>query len=216
MSLMKDKVVRTLLLAALISLLPLPSASGFVPSNQFQIRHQDVSGTSGYTIFYYVPPTARTGSNLNVSVLLYVDTLTGIKLYVRDYGLTVAVDLGGGHTIISSANVSVDEQKWLYPGGRWGPLNISLPLTEQDTGLAPGQAVRANVTISLLATIWYDSPIFNYLPESGDGRVGSVYVQGVGHAVSGSSTIVSFLLITGGAVLLVSRVVIFRRRHNEP
>jgi len=211
----KDKVVRTLLLAALIYL-PLPSASGLVPSNQFQIRNQDVSGTSGYTIFYYVPPTAETGSNLNVSVLLYVNTLTGLKIYVRDYGLTVAVDLGKGHTIIRSANVSVVEQKWLYPGGRWGPLNISLPLTEQDTGLAPGQAVRANVTISLLATIWYDSPIFNYLPESGEGRVGSVYVQGVGHAVSGSSTIVSFLLITSGAVLLVSRVVIFRRRHNEP
>ena len=213
---MKDKVVRTLLLAALISLLPLPSASGLVPANQFQIRNQDVSGTSSYTIFYYVPPTAKTGSNLNVTVLLYLDTLTGLKLYVRDYGLTVAVDLGKGHTIIRSANVSVVEQKWLYPGGRWGPLNISLPITEQDTGLAPGQAVRANVTISLLATIWYDSPIFNYLPESGDGRVGSVYVQGVGHAVSGSSTIVSFLLITGGAVLLVSRVVIFRRRHKEP
>ena len=118
---MKDKVVRTLLLAALISLLPLPSASGLVPANQFQIRNQDVSGTSGYTIFYYVPPTAKTGSNLNVTVLLYLDTLTGLKLYVRDYGLTVAVDLGKGHTIIRSANVSVVEQKWLYPGGRWGP-----------------------------------------------------------------------------------------------
>src|SRR5438132_7296636 len=212
---MKDKVVRTVLLAALISLLPLPSASGLVPANQFQIRNQDVSGTSGYTVFYYVPPTAKTGSNLNVSVLLYVDTLTGLKLYVRDYGLTVAVDLGKGHTIIRSANVSIVEQKWLYPGGRWGPLNISLPITEQDTGLAPGQAVRANVTISLLATIWYDSPIFNYLPESGDGRVGSVYVQGVGPAVSGSSTIVPFLLIASGAALLVTRIVVFRGRPKE-
>src|SRR2546428_14191140 len=150
---MKDKVVRTLLLAALISLLPLPSASGLVPANQFQIRNQDVSGTSSYTIFYYVPPTAKTGSNLNVTVLLYLDTLTGLKLYVRDYGLTVAVDLGKGHTLIDSVNVSVSATKWLYPGGRWGPINFSLPLSEQNTGLTPGQMARANVTISLLADL---------------------------------------------------------------
>jgi|SRR5437899_1897713 len=204
-----------LLATILVALPPVRAVDSAVPSKQFQVTFHDASGTSAYTIFYYVPPTAKTGSNLTISALLYVNTLTGLKLYVRDYGLTVAVDLGKGHTLIDSVNVSVSATKWLYPGGRWGPINFSLPLSEQNTGLTPGQMARANVTISLLADLWYDLPVANYIPESGGGSAGAVIVQGVGGAPGGVGTAIPALLVVSGVVLLLVRVIIFRGRTNK-
>jgi hypothetical protein len=196
----------------MLMFLSLPqSTSGISLSNQFQIIHQDASGTSNYTIFYYVPPAGRVGSSLNISALLHVNSLTGLKLFIRDYTLTVVLSLDNGRTIINSVNVSASEQKWLYPGGRWGPLNISLPISEQNTGLSPGMSFRANVTISLLTTVYYDNPVSNYFPESGQGNAGTAVLQDLlGAAPWYTSSFVPYILMAGGSILLLFRVVFFR------
>ena len=187
-------------------------AHALVPSDSFQITSPSSSGTSAYTIYYHVSPTARIGTSLNVTVMLVVDELTGLKLYVQDYGLTAILQFGNGHFIGNSVNVTYVSHERLYAGGRWGPLNISLPLTEQNTGLSAGQMVTANITIGLLTTVWNDVPVGMFIPDSGQRVASSVQVADPVGTGAPPVSIIQYALIFSGVGVLVVRSVAFRKK----
>jgi hypothetical protein len=184
------------------------------------VTSQSYLGYAQLTVSYNASTTAAVGTNLNVTAMVSVDELTGSEQYVRDYVLLVIL-LCGDHSVNSSLGSPQPTQSYLYQGARWGPLDFSIPLTEEDTGLFPGELVNASVTLRLITDIFYDSPgyrLSGYSPVFGEGS-GFVLVQDPGgqQAVTGGTTgqdtlLIPSLLVGGGVVLLVIRVTVFRTR----
>jgi hypothetical protein len=197
-------------------------ASGVGSSGQFEVNSQSYLGYAQFTVSYNVSATAAVGTNLTVSALVSVDNLTGSEQHVRDYVLLVVL-LCGDHSVSSSFGSPQPTQAYLYQGARWGPLNFSIPLTEEDTGLSPGQTANASLTLRLVTDVSYDSPgyrLSGYSPVFGDG---STFVlirdQGGSLAVAGGSAdrgapLLPFVLVGGGVVLLVVRLTLFRTRPD--
>jgi hypothetical protein len=197
-----------------------PASAATTSPRQFEVTSQSYLGYAQLTVSYNASTTAAVGTNLNVTAMVSVDELTGSEQYVRDYVLLVIL-LCGDHSVNSSLGSPQPTQSYLYQGARWGPLDFSIPLTEEDTGLFPGELVNASVTLRLITDIFYDSPgyrLSGYSQVFGEGS-GFVLVQDPGsqQAVTGGTTgqdtlLIPSLLVGGGVVLLVIRVTVFRTR----
>jgi hypothetical protein len=203
------------LLVALVFAHP---ASGSTLTKQFEVSSQSYLGSDQLTVTYNSTATATVGTNLTVSALVSVDSLTGSEQYVRDYVMLVTL-FCNDHATNGSAGSPTPTQRYLYPGARWGPFNVSIPLTEADTGLAPGEGANASVTLSLITDISFSAPGYGlggYAPVSGDG---STFVQiqdpGALQASPAGAPVFPFLpsiLVVGGVALLAVRLAVFRPR----
>jgi hypothetical protein len=197
-------------------------ASGETYAKQFEVTSQSYLGYAQFTVSYDTPASAVVGKNLSVTAVVTVDDLTGAENDVRDYVLLVIV-FCNDHSVNSSQGSPTPTQRYLYPGAFWGPLNFSIPLTEADTGLSPGRAANASVTLRLITDISYDSPgyrLSGYAPVFGDGGT-FVLVQDPGTqqaAPRGSAglgiPLMLSILVGGGAMLLVVRLRLFRSRAD--
>jgi hypothetical protein len=198
--------------------------SGATFSRQFDVSSQSYLGYDKLTVSYNASATAVVGTNLTVGALVSVDNMTGSELYVRDYVLLVTL-FCDDHTVKSSVGSPTPTQRYLYPGARWGPLNVSVPLTEEDTGLSPGQTANASVTLSLITDISYSEPgygVSGYTPVFGESSTFVlIHDPGSQQSATGGSAGLSLpllpsLLFGGGVLLLVVRVTAFRtrRRHD--
>jgi hypothetical protein len=195
-------------------------ASGVAPAGQFEVTSQSYLGYAQFTVTYNASAGATVGTNVTVSAMVSVDNLTGSEQYVRDYVLLVIL-LCGDHSVNSSLGSPEPTQSYLYQGARWGPLDFSIPLTEEDTGLSPGQSANASITLRLITDVYYDAPgyrLSGYSPIFGDGST-FVIVQDPGGpqaATDGAAgqgfPLIPSLLVGGGVMLLVVRVTVFRAR----
>lgn len=196
--------------------------SGETFSKQFEVTSQSYLGYAQLTTSYNVSATAAVGTNLTVSAVVSVDNLTGSEQYVRDYVLLVIL-LCDDHSVNSSLGSPTPTQRYLYQGARWGPLNFTIPLTQGDTGLSPGQGANASITLRLVTDISYDSPgyrLSGYSPVFGDGS-SFVEIQDPGSqqlATTGQPNpalpLLPSLLVGGGLLLLAVRVAVFRKRSE--
>jgi hypothetical protein len=166
-----------------------------------------------YSIYYSVPSEAQTGSNLNVTVMLVVNTLTGLKGFVQDYSLTALLAFPNGRVVGNSVNVSGIAHQRLYPGGRWGPLNISISVTEQKTGMTAGQTMLANVTVGFVASVWNEVPVGVFTQEAGTGGAGSILVKDSSASTNSGSFVLPFILVVVGTLLLLTRLLVYRTRE---
>jgi hypothetical protein len=162
------------------------------------------------------------GTNLTIAVTLHVNALTGLVEYLYDYRIVANVYVGTQRVLNGSVNGVY--LRFLYPGSTWGPNNVTIPLTEANTGLAKGESANATVTITLGDTVWIAGPqISLYLTEPAmQGSAGSLVVQ---NAVATTSTSANgqgagqsylpYALIASG-VVLVLLVVFLPRGHRSP
>ena len=195
-------------------------ASGETYAKQFEVTSQSYLGYAQFTVSYNTPASAVVGTNLTVSAVVTVNDLTGAENDVRDYVLLVIL-FCDNHSVNGSQGSPTPTQRYLYPGAFWGPLNFSIPLTEGDTGLSPGDTANASVTLRLITDISYDSPgyrLSGYAPVFGDGST-FVLVQDPGTAEAASSgaavqgvPLVPSLLVGCGVVLLAASIGLFRSR----
>lgn len=170
---------------------------------------QSYLGYSDFTVSYDVPRAAVVGSNLALTASVFVDNLTGGEDYVRDYVMT-AVLVTDDRSVNASVGSPIPTQRFLYPGATWGPLNFSIPLTETDTGLSPGQTFNASLTLQLVTDVSFEYVAYkgsSYAPVFGEGGV-SVLVsdpgapQGTGGALLTPFLLLGGLAVTGAIVLL--------------
>jgi hypothetical protein len=202
-------------------------ASGQSLSKQFEVTSQSYLGYVQLDASYNASSAAVVGTNLTVSATVSVENLTGSELYVRDY-VMLATLLCNDRSVNASAGSPLPTQRYLYQGASWGPFNVSIPLTEANTGLSPGQAANATLTLSLITDIYYDSPgdspvgysYSGYTPLFGDG-ITIVQVQDPGgqQAVTAASTgpsvpLLPSILVGTGVLLLLVRVTVFRKRRD--
>jgi hypothetical protein len=213
-----------IVLAALVATVPLVQpATAFTHDKQFEVTSQSYLGYAQFTVSYNSSATATVGTNLTVSATVTVDALTGAENDVRDYVLLVIL-FCNDRSVNSSLGSSTPTQRYLYPGAFWGPLNFSIPLTEEDTGLSPGQTANASVTLRLITDVSYDSPAYRmsgYAPVFGDGSTFVlIHNPGSPQAARGNETgnvlpLTLFLIVGCGAVLLALTSTFLRGRPGR-
>ncbi|MDA4115463.1 MAG: hypothetical protein OK442_02775 [Thaumarchaeota archaeon] len=185
-------------------------ARGETYARQFEVTSQSYLGYAQFTVSYNTPASAVVGANLTLSAVVTVNDLTGAENDVRDYVLLVIL-FCDNHSVNSSQGSPTPTQRYLYPGAFWGPLNFSIPLTEEDTGLSPGDTANASVTLRLITDVSYDSPgyrLSGYAPVFGDGSTfvlirdpGTQQAASMG-AIAHGVPLMPSLLVACGVVLL--------------
>ena len=213
-----------MVLAALVATVTLVQpATASTYDKRFEVTSQSYLGYAQFTVTYNSSSTATVGSNLSVNATVTVDALTGAENDVRDYVLLVIL-FCNDRSVNSSLGSSTPTQRYLYPGAFWGPLNFSIPLTEEDTGLSPGQTTNASVTLRLITDVSYDSPAYRmngYAPVFGDGstfvliRDPGSQPGASGGSASQDALLLPLLLVGGAVLLLVVPLTLFRRRTES-
>ncbi len=148
----------------LLGLYQLSYAAGQDGSGTAQLSDTLQYGTVSYAVDYSHPSVAMTGTNLTVQVTLHVNALTGLIEYVSEYKVAVLVSIDPSHTLAGSVSAPFPAPA-LYPGGTWGPVNVTIPITETGTGLSKGQSANGSLIIMLQNQLWYGGQVGTYLPE---------------------------------------------------
>jgi hypothetical protein len=178
-------------------------------SGSFNLSFSDSSGMSDYTIEYRYPSEVQIGQNLTVAVSVFVDELTGLKLYVSDWAIVATVIDSNGHPQ-SGKFSSQTVQNFLYQGSHRGPVNISIPITI-DNFSSDGHDFGAQITIQWIADVQYDSPYNQRYYESNQQGVGNITVL----AYSQKNSMFSlYYSLAGVLALIIGGLVIahFRKR----
>ncbi len=177
-------------------------------SGSYNVVVPTSKGTSSYMVVWSYPATVRLGERLNVSSTLYVVGLTGLKLFVDTYIMSAFVELPG-KGFVGQANVSsyfgCDRpmgcgSPLIYPGGHWGPENISAPIGNPG-GIVPAGNSTATVTVGFVTTVWYDAPVSQDYQESGSKVVGNVTILSSQNSASSSSLLPFIGFVAFGAVM---------------
>jgi hypothetical protein len=210
-------------LLAVVLLVPLQgvNAAGQIASGTIQLSNTLAYGNTAYSVAYSYPSIAQVGTNLTVRVSLHVVALTGLVEYVNQYRLHVSAAVGT-QNVLTGDVASDQNSSHLYPGSTWGPFNVTIPLTESNTGLVRGQSANVTMTIALQDQIWYAGNIGVWITEpSMQGTAGSLVIQdGVTTTststgpISGQNYLPYALLALGAVLVLVA--VIFTRGSRAP
>jgi hypothetical protein len=136
------------------------------------------NGVSTFTVFYHLPQQAQVGTTLTVPIKLYVDNMTKLMSFLQDYTVTVSLRLSTGKSISGQAGVNSTQAAenlgagQLHAGQEWGPVNITLPLTQTNTGLSTGQEALGNATMRVDVDVWFNQPINFFRPEGNQSSIG--------------------------------------------
>ncbi len=140
-------------------------------------------GKSTFTVFYHLPQQAQVGTTLTVPIKLYVANLSGLMSFLQDYTVTVSLSLNNGRSISGQAGVNSTTAAenlgagQLHSGQEWGPVNVTLPLTQTNTGLSTGQEALGNATMRVDADVWFNQPVNFYRPEGNQSGIGYVLIS---------------------------------------
>jgi hypothetical protein len=152
-------------------------------SGSFYVVVPSSQGTSSYTVVWSYPATVEWGQRVNFSASLYVNGLTGLKLFVDTYELSALVDLPG-KGFVGQGNASsffgCDRPRGcgsplIYPGAHWGPENITMQMGSQGSA-GPQKDTNASVSFGFVTTVWYDSPVLQDYQDSGSKVVGNMTI----------------------------------------
>ena len=158
-------------------------------------------GTSVYTISYHYPKTVTTNSNLTITATVTINELTGYKVYLIDYGLTATVFSNG--IALMGRVLGGNNNKYLYPGSHWGPLNITIPINSSDFDLSPGKSVEANISLQFIGDVWVNLPVNPYhYTDSNSSNIGSLSIA------SGTQPTPSYVYILPLGVIVLAGVVV--------
>jgi hypothetical protein len=197
-------------LLTLILLIPLQSVAAAVQatSGTTSLANTLQYGNTAYSVDYRYPSQVEVGSSLNVEVTVHVNALTGLVEYVTAYRVIVNVFIGTQH-FLNGDLISEVKAPYLYPGGHWGPVNVSIPITEENTGVAKGQSTNASVSVTLQDSVWYGTPRLVYETEPAmQGGAGTLVIQNSvpSNNSSAGQTFLPYAFMASGVVLLLLAV----------
>jgi hypothetical protein len=210
------KRILVILLGVMVFLTPIQNAQAAVQvtSGAVQLSNTLSVGDTAYSVDYSYPSIAQVGSNLTIALTLDVDSLTGLVEYVFNYGLVV--DVFVGQNVLTGSIYSTNGAPFLYPGATWGPNNITIPLTENNTGLSPGASANSSVTIMLEDTLWWGGQLSILHTEPAmQGSAENIVIQNpaestrsftTAQAAGQSKTYLPYELLALGTVLVASAV----------
>ncbi len=221
---MSSKAALTAFALALLVFAPLTvpvRAQSQLVTGSFDITVTDQAGTSVYTIQYSYPTQVTVGQSANLSVVLQIRSLTGLKLFVSAYNITALVGVNSGGFVASRtvgyypASTDLGASGNLYPGGHWGPYNITLPIGNAPPAPGPGETVQGFLSIGLLTKVsTYEAIGAPAITESGSKVVGPLSVSNN----SQLSTSNPLILVAVAAAVPIAVLVYFvfgRAKHRR-
>ena len=216
-------VVAAFFVLTLIVGLSASSASGATPlDRQLSVTNVDPEGegASTMTVFYHLPQQVQVGANFTVPIKLYVDNLTDLMSFLLDYSVQVSLTLSNGKVISGQAGVTSSQTSenlgalQLHAGQGWGPVNITMPLTQTNTGLAEGQEGLANATMRINADVWFNQPVNYFRSEGNQSNLGPVLISN-GTPAGPQPNYPGFTLLALGAILVVVTLVTRPKRPSS-
>jgi hypothetical protein len=199
----------------LLSAVPLTHSQSGTIAGSFKVTDTNNNGLSEYLVRFQYPARVDVGSNFTVQVVVEVQNLTGLKLYVTSYGVSaILTDLAGN--LLATGSVQPVTGVRIYPGGHWGPLNVTLFVQSSPSGAQSGGTENGSLTISIFTMVWYDEPLTNNYPDSGSREAGTVFVQTEAPNGYNLQLPVIILLAIAGVLLAVVLVPTIRGRRKKP
>jgi hypothetical protein len=188
------------------------------------------SGVTSYKVYYSYPSAALVGTNLTVSLSLRLNQFEGNVEYINHYSL--GVDLQVGQEVLQKTiDGPYGINTSLYPGATWGPENFTFPLTESDTGVAPGTSENATLLVTLEDTTFVQVMTLEGIPGIAEvtepamqASAGSLIIENpvASHAGTAGIGWVAVGAAGGAAVVLVGAAAFLLRKRrasgppNEP
>lgn len=201
-----------LAIVLLVSSESLPAATQ-TSSGSVQMSAQSLLYGSSYTVDYQVQSQAVVGQNATFTLTLYVDNVTGEGSYVLNYELVVTIYVDLAHVLTGSVLGQAPAAPFLYPGAHWGPETVSIPLTQENTGIQPGASKNVSLSIAIEDEVWLGYPVEYNVPTNAQGSMGSMVISSPG----GESTpALGYILAAAGlAVVAVAVVLLWRDRASQ-
>jgi len=199
----------------ILSVIP-PLTSGQTEGGSAAMATYGAHGNNYFTLQYHYSENVKTGSDLVMALTLFVNNITGQESYIINYELVVTVYVDLTHVVEASVGSTTGlgntSGRPLYPGSHWGPLNVTLPISESNSGVSAGQSRNASIGVALNYEVWLELP-YNYdLTEGTQASAGSVIVQGP------SSTTVNYLgyaLVVGGIAVVAAALILLRDNRDD-
>lgn len=198
------------------------SAQG-INSGSFQLIFENQSGNSVYTILYSYPTTVQWGSNFTITTTVEVNNLTGLELYLKDYGITVTVISSNGYSAMGQVLGGSPEAAGppsqqptsghLYQGSRWGPVQTQIPINRGQFGNPPDQSLNTSISLQFVADVQNDRSA-----NSGTGvthyDIGSRIVGSLVIGPENQTMPLYYLYAATAGVLAIIGFVILRKFHK--
>jgi len=186
-------------------------------SGSFGVAVTNASGSSSYTIQYSYPSVVTVGQNATVTIVLFVNQLTGLKLFVSAYNVTATVGsnssgfVGSGTVGYWPPSTALGASGDLYPGAHWGPEKLNVTITTPASG-GSSLGTPGYLTIGLVTKVsTYDAIGAPAVEEFGNKVVGPLTIEG---GSSGGISLEALLpvIAVAAAVILVGAYWVIRRR----
>ena len=111
------------------------------------------TGTSMYTLLVDSPDEVLSDSNWTITVSLILNSLTKLKLYMYYSAIIVTVELPSGKTLERVSQFGVhpitDYPDRLYPGGKWGPTDITFELAKEDLEITSSGSIDTMIFLKV-------------------------------------------------------------------
>jgi hypothetical protein len=213
-------IAALLILFLIVGISAIPAGGDAPLDSQLTLTNVDPNGNgkSTFTVFYHLPQQAKVGTTLTVPIKLYVANLTGLMSFLQDYTVTVSLRLSNGRSISGQVGVNSTQAAenlgagQLHAGQEWGPVNVTMPLTQSNTGVGPGQEALGNATMRVDTDVWFNQPINFYRPEGNQSGIGYLLISN--GPPSGPAPNYPGIALLGFGVVLV--VVSFVMRRKSP
>ncbi len=182
------------------------------------------SGKSNYTFTLSAPDVVQSGSNWTITTTLNIDGMDRYKTFLFYATVLITIEIPDGQQVkksISFGHYPIGEfPDRIYPGGRWGPNDITVNLAQEGKEInpQPGETKEAKIYVTVsLAEFLYQPFRAEQLPQTTyqtfSMDAGSVQI------VSNSGTVSDFLpYLIGAAVavtIFVGLVVISRLTNRK-
>ncbi|MFI5420366.1 MAG: hypothetical protein ACHQ1H_05315 [Nitrososphaerales archaeon] len=191
-------------------------------SGNFQLAFDNQAGMSTYTISYSYPSTVVWGNNVTIVATVQINNLTGLELYLKDYGLTATIlssngfsainQVLGGAPAVSGPPSQQPPGVNLYQGSRWGPLSIEIPITRAQFGNPGVASLNASISLQFVGDVQNDRSansgpgVTHY--DIGSRVIGSLEIR------SGNQELLPYYVSAGIVGAAVVALVILRRFHR--
>ncbi len=195
----------------------IPRASAY--SQSWAKNFVESSGKSNYTLTVTSPDVVQSGSNWTLTTILNVNYMDRYKTFLFYSTITITVETPDGHQVVKSVafgHYPIGEfPERIYPGGRWGPTNVTIDLSQEGKDLNPSlggtNAAKMYITVSLAEFLFQpfraeQLPQTTFQTFSMDG--GTVQIVSEGGALS---NLLPYLIGTVVAVVIFAGLIVSSR-----
>ncbi|MCL4436405.1 MAG: hypothetical protein M1503_02600 [Thaumarchaeota archaeon] len=200
----------------------LPQAAAY--SKSWTKDFVESSGKSNYTLTLNSPDVVQSSSNWTLTTTLNIDYMDRYKTFLFYSTIGITVETPDGHQVkksVAFGHYPIGQfPDRIYPGGRWGPTNITIDLSQEGKDLNPSPGgtneMKIYVTVSLAEFLFQpfraeQLPQTTFQTFSMDAGTVRIVSQGGG----AESNLLPYMLGVAVAVVVFAGLIVSPRFTNK-